>query len=397
MSSTNNKIINIFILAFSLFLVMFLLLSTDTFEKVEEDKTNNNVIIKEINISEIISKYNEQNIVVSQIYNNDFVSLITVNEKQNHETLLIDVKTGEEMPFEDIILDEYSKDFWNKVYDLLSLKYPKFIIEGLKTSEGNIYYEIKDNEMVVYFENFSFSEEYHEIISIKVNYNEIHNFLNFPVKLDSDYENESAYHYDKSKKTIALTFDDGPNGKYTKKIVDVLKDNKAKATFFMVGNKMNSYKDTLLYVYENGFEIGSHTYSHINMKKETIGKVKDEIKKTRNIYNKITGSNLTLVRPPYGAYNENVLKNISYPLITWNIDTNDWRYHDVSYIVEHIMSNASDGSIILMHDAYETSLEALKVVLPKLYAKGYQVVTVSDLVAIKGAKLENNHVYSYFK
>ncbi len=397
MSSTNNKIINIFILAFSLFLVMFLLLSTDTFEKVEEDKSNNNFIIKEINISEIISKYNEQNIVVSQIYNNDFVSLITVNEKQNHETLLIDVKTGEKMSFEDIILHEYLSDFWNKVYDLLSLKYPKFIIEGLKTSEGNIYYEIKDNEMVVYFENFSFSEEYYEIISIKVNYNEIHKFLNFPVKLDSDYENESAYHYDKSKKTIALTFDDGPNGKYTKKIVDVLKDNKAKATFFMVGNKMNSYKDTLLYVYENGFEIGSHTYSHINMKKETIGKVKDEIKKTRNIYNKITGANLTLVRPPYGAYNENVLKNINYPLITWNIDTNDWRYHDVGYIVEHIMSNASDGSIILMHDAHETSLEALKVVLPKLYAKGYQVVTVSDLVAIKGAKLENNHVYSYFK
>lgn len=397
MRSTNNKIINIFILAFSLFVVMFLLLSTDTFEKVEKDKSNNNVIIKEINISEIISKYNEQNIVVSQIYNNDFVSLITVNEKQNHETLLIDVKTGEEMAFEDIILDEYSKDFWNKVYDLLSLKYPKFIIEGLKTSEGNIYYEIKDNEMVVYFENFSFSEEYYEIISIKVNYNEIHNFLNFPVKLDSEYENESAYHYDKNKKTIALTFDDGPNGKYTKKIVDVLKDNKAKATFFMVGNKMNTYKDTLLYVYENGFEIGSHTYSHINMKKETIGKVKDEIRKTCNIYNKLTGSNLTLIRPPYGAYNENVLKNISYPLITWNIDTNDWRYHDVSYIVEHIMSNASDGSIILMHDAYETSLETLKVVLPKLYAKGYQVVTVSDLAAIKGAKLENNHVYSYFK
>ena len=165
----------------------------------------------------------------------------------------------------------------------------------------------------------------------------------------------------------------------------------------MIGNKMDAYKESLMYVYENGFEIGSHTYNHINMKRETISKVKEELKKTNDTYYGITGSYITLVRPPYGAYNSEVVNAINYPLITWNIDTNDWRYHNSDYIVNHIMENVSDGSIILMHDSYESTLDAVKKALPKLYAEGYQIVTISDLAALKGITIEDNKVYSYFR
>lgn len=395
MNAIKNKLINVFILSFSLFLTILLVVQADNFTRMEPDATNYDNTYVDVNITEVIAEYNKKNTVVSQNQNDLFISLITVTEDYSHETILINSKTGNEMHFEDIIFENRLKDFWEKVYELLSLKYPKFIVDGIKSQSGNIYYEIKENEMVIYFEQYIFVEQINDIISIKINYNEVKDLLNFPHKLDLKYENENAYNYDKNKKSIAITFDDGPNSNYTKKIVDVLNENKAKATFFMVGNKMYNHRENLLYVFNNGFEIGSHTYSHINMKRE-LERVSKEIKATNDIFYDITASSLSLVRPPYGAYNDKVLEKLNKPLITWNIDTNDWRYHDVEYIVNHIMDNVTDGSIILMHDSYESSLEALKLVLPKLYAKGYQVVTVSDLAALKGVILENNKVYSHF-
>ena len=336
------------------------------------------------------------NSIIKENKLHDFTAFIVIKDN-DYRTYLISNKTGKEMSFDSIIKNDKLNLFWNKVYELLELKYPEFIINGIKSGKGNIYYDIKNNEMIIYFKNYIFNPEYNDLISIRVNYNEVKDYLDFTYELDHEYINENGYDYDKNKKTIAFTFDDGPSGEYTIDIVNELLKNKARATFFMVGSKMYTYEKSLLYVYQNKMEIGSHTYNHINLKKAKETLAKEELEKTDIIYNEITGSNIKLLRPPYGAYNDKTLKNYDYAFITWNIDTNDWRYRNSKYIEEHILSQVTDGSVILMHDSYKTTVEAVRNVLPKLYALNYQVVSVSDLAAIKGYTLENHKVYSYFK
>lgn len=336
------------------------------------------------------------NSIIKENKLHDFTAFIVIKDN-DYRTYLISNKTGKEMSFDSIIKNDKLNLFWNKVYELLELKYPEFIINGIKSGKGNIYYDIKNNEMIIYFKNYVFNPEYKDLISIRVNYNEVKDYLDFTYELDHEYINENGYDYDKNKKTIAFTFDDGPSGEYTIDIVNELLKNKARATFFMVGSKMYTYEKSLLYAYQNKMEIGSHTYNHINLKKAKETLAKEELEKTDILYNEITGSNIKLLRPPYGAYNDKTLKNYDYAFITWNIDTNDWRYRNSKYIEEHILSHVTDGSVILMHDSYKTTVEAVRNVLPKLYALNYQVVSVSDLAAIKGYTLENHKVYSYFK
>lgn len=336
------------------------------------------------------------NSIIKENKLHDFTAFIVIKDN-DYRTYLISNKTGKEMSFDSIIKNDKLNLFWNKVYELLELKYPEFIINGIKSGKGNIYYDIKNNEMIIYFKNYVFNPEYNDLISIRVNYNEVKDYLDFTYELDHEYINENGYDYDKNKKTIAFTFDDGPSGEYTIDIVNELLKNKARATFFMVGSKMYTYEKSLLYAYQNKMEIGSHTYNHINLKKAKETLAKEELEKTDILYNEITGSNIKLLRPPYGAYNDKTLKNYDYAFITWNIDTNDWRYRNSKYIEEHILSHVTDGSVILMHDSYKTTVEAVRNVLPKLYALNYQVVSVSDLAAIKGYTLENHKVYSNFK
>lgn len=394
MKNIENKIV-IIVSIWSIIGLFFLINMTYSI-KNEENPNDTLYVEKILRVDDVIKKYENETLIFSQNVTDDFVSLI-VKDDTKHKTVIIDNKNGRELKIESLIKEDKLQLFWDKVYELLSLKYPLFILDGLKNSEGNIYYEIKENEMVIYFEYFDFGISIPESIKIKINYNEVRDYLNFSYKLDSEYLNESAYDYDKSKKAIAITFDDGPNPNTTNRLVEILNNNKARATFFMLGSKMKSNPKVLLNVYNSGFEIGSHTYSHINMKKTPIKDIEAELKETSKVYNNITNDAIKLVRPPYGSYNTNVIDELNYPFVTWNIDTNDWRYHDENYIANHILENVSDGSIILMHDTYETTIKAVDIVLPKLYALGYQVVTVSDLANLKGKTINSHEVYSYFK
>lgn len=380
-----------------IYLLAFLIVINIVYFSKNFDLSNMSKRLSDSNGSEItFTTLKNSNSIIKENKLHDFTAFI-VMKNNDYKTYLVSNKTGKEISFDSIIKSDKLNLFWNKVYELLELKYPEFIINGIKSGKGNIYYDIKNNEMIIYFKNYVFNPEYNDLISIRVNYNEVKDYLDFTYELDHEYINENGYDYDKNKKTIAFTFDDGPSGEYTIDIVNELLKNKARATFFMVGSKMHTYEKSLLYAYQNKMEIGSHTYNHINLKKAKETLAKEELEKTDILYNEITGSNIKLLRPPYGAYNDKTLKNYDYAFITWNIDTNDWRYRNSKYIEEHILSHVTDGSVILMHDSYKTTVEAVRNVLPKLYALNYQVVSVSDLAAIKGYTLENHKVYSYFK
>lgn len=380
-----------------IYLLAFLIVINIVYFSKNFDLSNMSKRLSDSNGSEItFATLKNSNSIVKENKLHDFTAFI-VMKNNDYKTYLVSNKTGKEISFDSVIKSDKLNLFWNKVYELLELKYPEFIINGIKSGKGNIYYDIKNNEMIIYFKNYVFNPEYNDLISIRVNYNEVKDYLDFTYELDHEYINENGYDYDKNKKTIAFTFDDGPSGEYTIDIVNELLKNKARATYFMVGSKMYTYEKSLLYAYQNKMEIGSHTYNHINLKKAKETLAKEELEKTDILYNEITGSNIKLLRPPYGAYNDKTLKNYDYAFVTWNIDTNDWRYRNSKYIEEHILSHVTDGSVILMHDSYKTTVEAVRNVLPKLYALNYQVVSVSDLAAIKGYTLENHKVYSYFK
>ena len=210
----------------------------------------------------------------------------------------------------------------------------------------------------------------------------------------SKYTNKSAKCEIKVKKTkyIAITFDDGP-GDYTDKLLDALEKYHSKATFFILGNRVNTYKKQLKRAYNLGMEIGSHSYSHKNLKISSKATIKAEISKTRDAVNKIIGQNPTLFRPPYGNYNKTVQKYVKAPMIYWSVDTEDWKHKNAKYVSKYILNNAGKNQIILLHDIHPTSVDGFIKALPKLRKKGYELVTVSELYAIKGKTLKNGVMY----
>lgn len=340
---------------------------------------------------EVISKY-----VINSTYTNVLLHSNIPEEVNVYESHVYDID-GKEIIMEELIKKDKLDSFWNKVYELLALKYPEFIVNGIKNSTGSNAYEFKENELVIYFVNYTIDPIINELIFLKVNYNEIKEYINFSCVFDDIYVNETGFDYSKNKKTVALTYDDGPSGNKTSQILEILNKNKAHATFFMVGNKMKSDSSTVKKVYESGNEIGSHTYAHGNLKRQTLEERMEALSKVDEIYTNITGDTIKLLRPPYGAYKKEMLSEFNYSVVLWNIDTEDWRYRDVDRIIETVLDNLSDGSIILMHDSYNTTIEATERLLPILYSKGYQVVSVSELAKLKDVELESNTAYRKLK
>ena len=151
-----------------------------------------------------------------------------------------------------------------------------FIVLILWTWNSTRNFEMKDNEMIIYYSNLSLELE--NTVFLKVNYNEIKDYLNIKVKLDKEYENEDGFKYDSTKKAIAFSFDDGPYNETTLPLLEYLKENKAHATFFMVGNRMNYYSTVVASVHESGNEIGSHTYSHYSIARAKPQKILEKCK-----------------------------------------------------------------------------------------------------------------------
>src|SRR5699024_1387112 len=116
-------------------------------------------------------------------------------------------------------------DFLKKEMELLNLKYPEFIVEGIQNSGGEKVYLIKSNELLIYYYDYTYEYDYQEVVSLTINYNEVHEFLDFTHLLDSEYTNEDGYQYSKDKKTVAITFDDGPSSKYNRQFLDALAKN----------------------------------------------------------------------------------------------------------------------------------------------------------------------------
>lgn len=184
----------------------------------------------------------------------------------------------------------------------------------------------------------------------------------------------------KDIKRIAITFDDGPEGNYTKQLLDGLKERGVKATFFVLGKSIVGNEDLILRMYEEGHLIGNHTYNHVELDKENDENGVKEIEKTNEIIKQITGYEPEFIRPPFGAWRKEQMNQADMFPVMWTIDPLDWKYQNTEYVVNHILNNVKDGDIILLHDIFETSVEAALIVIDRLQEQGYEFVTVDELM-----------------
>ena len=207
-----------------------------------------------------------------------------------------------------------------------------------------------------------------------------------------DYDLYSNKLIDRNKLMVALTFDDGPNAN-TSRVLDILEKYNVKATFFVLGTNIKGYEDTILRMKELGMEIGNHMYSHKLMTRLTEEEITLEIKKVDDLVFDIINRYPSLIRPSYGTSNKRMLKIIDRPVIIWDIDTLDWKYHNSTRISNKILDKVSDGDIVLMHDIYSATANSLEITIPKLLDKGYQLVTVSELFYLKEKELKAGKIY----
>ena len=207
--------------------------------------------------------------------------------------------------------------------------------------------------------------------------------------LDDEFEREEIKNI---PKMISITFDDGPS-EYTNKILDLLEQYSSKATFFIQGKKINEYKFELKKMQSNGHQIGNHGYNHREFTDLSLHEVRNEIFVTNQQLFGLGLNPSTSVRPPRGKINEEIKCDMDYPCILWNVDSRDWEKRNKKSIINNVLNNVSEGSIVLFHDLYKETFEALCFIIPELKRLGYNLVTVDELYKNNNIKLEKGKIY----
>ncbi|MFJ6417654.1 polysaccharide deacetylase family protein [Paeniglutamicibacter sp. NPDC091659] len=179
-------------------------------------------------------------------------------------------------------------------------------------------------------------------------------------------------------KCVALTFDDGP-GKYTPELLSLLDQYDAKATFFLIGKNVKKHPQIVRDELSKGHEIGNHTWSHKDLTKVSIAAAKRDLQKTDDAIKEATGTDPTLVRPPFGALPRSLKKNLSVPIALWDVDTLDWKTRNTKSTIK-AAEKIVPGSIVLMHDIHKSTIDAVPAILKDLSSKGYHFVTVTELI-----------------
>ena len=206
---------------------------------------------------------------------------------------------------------------------------------------------------------------------------------------DYYFNEDGSYDASKKRPLIALTFDDGP-GQYTDELLDCLEANNAHATFFMLGQNVSAYPDAPKRMLELGCEIGSHSWDHTQLTTIDLDSVAKQFSDTDDALTQACGQAATVARAPYGDGNTDIYNTVNKPFFMWSLDTEDWKLMDADADYNAVMNgDLTDGTIILMHDIHEPSVQAAIRLIPDLIARGYKLVTVSEMAEAKNVTLQN--------
>lgn len=198
-------------------------------------------------------------------------------------------------------------------------------------------------------------------------------------------------------KYVALTFDDGPSGKYTRELLDGLYDRGVKATFLLCGYRIKDYPDVTRRIYDEGHEIGYHGYSHKNMRELSRRSIASEIVDTDALLPE--GCHPQFLRPPGGCCSDavrQVAQARNLAILGWSVDPRDWATHDAAAIERSVLKNVGDGDIVLLHDMTTSSVQAALHIIDTLLEENFEIVTVSELARLRGAQLKPGQMYERF-
>lgn len=185
---------------------------------------------------------------------------------------------------------------------------------------------------------------------------------------------------DEQMKKVALTFDDGPNPEYTGKLLDGLKERGVKATFFVLGSEVELYPQLVKRASEEGHLIGVHAYRHVNLRQLSDGQAVEQVDRTNGAIYRATGQYASYIRPPYGCWKEDLDYQVQMVEVLWDIDPRDWATTSSDLVVQRVLNEVKENSIILLHDASESSVQAAFAIIDTLRKQGYTFVTVEELI-----------------
>lgn len=199
--------------------------------------------------------------------------------------------------------------------------------------------------------------------------------------------------YDDSEKLVALTFDDGPKEGKTEPLLDMLNEKGVHATFFIIGAQVEENSEIVRRMYEEGHQIGMHTYSHVDLSCLSEARQKEEIEKSRKVIETVIGAERLLLRPPFGKLNQALENWLDCPMIMWSVDTEDWMGKSAEEMIRETAENVRDGDIILMHDISDDGLAGAAGIIDELRRMGYTFLTVDELFACRNIELEDGITY----
>ena len=342
------------------------------------NKESDFTAVKEVSLKKVLYKIESKKIssaeetIVSSIY----------LDKDNNEFTLSSLFTSP---------DDAKQKFLVRIREQLA-------VQGVSEEDINqIITKLRDEDMATWKftyndSKFSIAVESNtsEINSVDISINDLYKYIDETYLKGEDLEKYKAYIKKRSRKAVALTFDDGPNPNTTPVALELLKKYNAKGTFFMVGKAVAGNEEIIKQVVAEGHQIGNHSWSHPLLTKISLEQAKSQINDTTEALKKASGQDVHIMRPPYGGINATIQAAVDQSFILWDVDTLDWKNRNTASIMKEVRK-ARPGSIILMHDVHQTSIDALPTVLQYLTEQGFELVTIDELM---GDQLELHQKYT---
>lgn len=186
--------------------------------------------------------------------------------------------------------------------------------------------------------------------------------------------------FSEGMRKVALTFDDGPHPYYTEQLLDGLAERGVKATFFVTGEHAELHPEVILRMKKEGHLVGNHTYSHLQLNDGNREKFRQELIRTSEILERITGDTVQYVRPPYGSWDKALEQELNMFPVLWDVDPLDWCTDNAACVVKNVTAKVQENDIILLHDYYDSSITAALAIVDELLSEGYVFVTVEEIL-----------------
>ena len=342
------------------------------------NKESDFTAVKEVSLKKVLYKIESKKISSAE---ESIVSSIYL-DKDNNEFTLSSLFTSP---------DDAKQKFLVRIRQQLA-------VQGASEEDINkIITKLRDKDMATWkftYNNSKFSiaveSNTSEINSVDISINDLYKYIDETYLKGEDLEKYKVYIKKRSRKAVALTFDDGPNPNTTPVALELLKKYNAKGTFFMVGKAVAGNEEIIKQVVAEGHQIGNHSWSHPLLTKISLEQAKSQINDTTEALKKASGQDVHIMRPPYGGINATIQAAVDQSFILWDVDTLDWKNRNTASIMKEVRK-ARPGSIILMHDIHQTSIDALPSVLQYLTEQGFELVTIDELM---GDQLELHQKYT---